>query len=185
MPSVRAIVSFAQAGGPQAYFGWPAEASDEGQRIIESLGAILDEAVMDLGIARALARDPMPDPQVHENLTIVNPSSRSRPRGFSHGVLTPAGWRTLNVAGQTAADEDGHVVEREFVAQFDRALGKVVEVVRCAGGLPHHIARMTIYVTDLEVYAGTSRSARGCLATAHGNSLSCHGVDRRWRARRS
>ena len=55
------------------------------------------------------------------------------------------------MAGQTAADEDGHVVEREFVAQFDRALGKVVEVVRCAGGLPHHIARMTIYVTDLEV----------------------------------
>jgi creatinine amidohydrolase len=38
--------SFAEAGGPEAYFGWPAEASaEEGRATIEALGAILAEAV--------------------------------------------------------------------------------------------------------------------------------------------
>jgi creatinine amidohydrolase len=41
-------VTFAEAGGADAYFGFPAEATaDEGRQIIETLGAILEEAVMD------------------------------------------------------------------------------------------------------------------------------------------
>ena len=40
--------TFAEAGGSDAYFGFPAEATaDEGRQIIEALGAILEEAVMD------------------------------------------------------------------------------------------------------------------------------------------
>jgi creatinine amidohydrolase len=40
--------TFAEAGGSDAYFGFPAEASaDEGREIVETLGAILEEAVMD------------------------------------------------------------------------------------------------------------------------------------------
>jgi creatinine amidohydrolase len=39
-------LSFEEAGGPRAYFGFPAQAtSDEGRATIEVLGAILDEAV--------------------------------------------------------------------------------------------------------------------------------------------
>ena len=38
--------SFEAAGGPEAYFGWPADASaEEGRRTIDTLGGILDEAV--------------------------------------------------------------------------------------------------------------------------------------------
>jgi creatinine amidohydrolase len=38
--------SFEEAGGPRAYFGWPAEATaDEGRATIETLGAILADAV--------------------------------------------------------------------------------------------------------------------------------------------
>jgi enamine deaminase RidA (YjgF/YER057c/UK114 family) len=85
-------------------------------------------------------------------MQIVNPPELGRPRGFAHGVLTGAGARVLFVAGQTAADEAGHVSDRDFVAQFDTALSKVVQVVRAAGGESAHIARMTIYVTDLETY---------------------------------
>jgi creatinine amidohydrolase len=41
-------VTFADAGGANAYFGFPAEATaEEGRAIIESLGGILEEAVMD------------------------------------------------------------------------------------------------------------------------------------------
>ena len=39
--------TFASAGGPRAYFGWPADATaEEGKATIESLGAILAEAVL-------------------------------------------------------------------------------------------------------------------------------------------
>jgi creatinine amidohydrolase len=41
-------VTFAEAGGSDAYFGFPAEATaDEGRHIVDTLGAILEEAVMD------------------------------------------------------------------------------------------------------------------------------------------
>jgi creatinine amidohydrolase len=41
--------TFAEAGGPRAYFGWPAEATaDEGRELIEALGAILAEAALPL-----------------------------------------------------------------------------------------------------------------------------------------
>ena len=46
------VTSFAEAGGPRAYFGWPAEATaDEGEATIETLGRILEEAVWEeLGV---------------------------------------------------------------------------------------------------------------------------------------
>jgi creatinine amidohydrolase len=41
-------LSFEEAGGPRAYFGFPAQATaEEGRATIEVLGAILDEAVQD------------------------------------------------------------------------------------------------------------------------------------------
>lgn len=85
-------------------------------------------------------------------LDIVNPPALGRPRGYSHGVLAPPGARLLFVAGQTAADADGHVVNPDFVAQFDEALRKVAAVVRAAGGHPDQIARMTVYVADMSEY---------------------------------
>lgn len=42
------LTTFAEAGGSEAYFGFPADASaDEGRQIIDALGAILEEAVLD------------------------------------------------------------------------------------------------------------------------------------------
>lgn len=48
--------TFEEAGGPRAYFGWPADASaEEGERTIGELGAILAEAVLDA--MRSRSRD--------------------------------------------------------------------------------------------------------------------------------
>jgi creatinine amidohydrolase len=45
----RGDVTFTQAGGPEAYFGFPAEATaEEGGQIIETLGTILEQAVMEV-----------------------------------------------------------------------------------------------------------------------------------------
>lgn len=42
--------SFLEAGGPRAYFGWPAQASaEEGQATIRTLGRLLAEAILDSG----------------------------------------------------------------------------------------------------------------------------------------
>lgn len=50
--------TFAAAGGPDAYFGAPAEASvEEGRRTIETLGAILEESVLEA--ANAVNRAPL------------------------------------------------------------------------------------------------------------------------------
>jgi creatinine amidohydrolase len=41
--------TFEEAGGPRAYFGWPASATaDEGRALVEVLGAILEEAALPL-----------------------------------------------------------------------------------------------------------------------------------------
>ena len=102
--------------------------------------------------------------------TLVNPPALGRPRGFSHGQLSPAGSRTLFVAGQTAADAEGRVAEPGFAAQFEMALTRVIAVVATAGGRPEHIGRMTVFVTDLDAY----RSAREALGQIWRRCMGAH-----------
>ena len=190
----RGDKTFAEAGGPEAYFGSPADASAaEGREIVERLGEILETAVLEeLGERRTKneegrterrteneERNERNEEQTEErergttedgrtllngpqgvgavaSLEVINPPGLGRPSGFSHGVLAPAGWRPLAVAGQTGVS-DGP--ERDLAAQFDRALLKVLTVVREAGAKPSHVGRMTIYVTDMQAY----RNARPSL----------------------
>lgn len=85
-------------------------------------------------------------------MTIINPDTLGTPRGWSNGILAPAGGRVLFVAGQTAADAAGRVADRGFVAQFETALARALAVLAAAGGRPEHVGRMTVYVTDMEAY---------------------------------
>lgn len=83
----------------------------------------------------------------------IDPESLGgRGRGYSNGILAPAGARLLFVAGQVGWDRERQIVAGGFVAQFERALANVVEVVRAAGGAPEHLARLTIYVVDKGEY---------------------------------
>jgi enamine deaminase RidA (YjgF/YER057c/UK114 family) len=84
-------------------------------------------------------------------IDFINPPELGPARGFSHGALAAEG-RMLFIAGQTAAAAGGRIVDRAFVAQFAASLDKIVTVVRAAGGGPEHIARMTVYVTDMDSY---------------------------------
>jgi enamine deaminase RidA (YjgF/YER057c/UK114 family) len=77
---------------------------------------------------------------------IINPEIfGARPSGWNHGMLAAKGGRILFVAGQI--DPVG-----DFVTQWDGALGRVLEVVRSAGGQPDHIGRMICYITDRPAY---------------------------------
>lgn len=93
-------------------------------------------------------------------LDIFNPKSLGEPRGWNNGMLAPAGGRLLFVAGQVAMDATGKIRASGFVQQFTRALENVLTVVHEAGGRSDDIARLTIYVTDLEAYL-SSRKALG------------------------
>ena len=100
----------------------------------------------------------------------VNPPALGVPRGYTNGLLAPSGWRVLFIAGQTAADADGRVADPSFVQQFQAALDKALAVVRAAGGRPEHVARMTVYVTDMNAY----RESRACLGEIWRNRMGRH-----------
>ncbi len=88
-------------------------------------------------------------------LAAVNPASLGAPRGYSHGVLAPAGGRLLAIAGQVAWDEHENLVGDDFPTQFGQALANVVAVVRTAGGEPRDVAQLTIFVVDRHEYVKT------------------------------
>src|SRR4030095_2386205 len=92
---------------------------------------------------------------------IINPDALGVPRGWNHGLLAAMGGRLLFIAGQTARDDSGRVVETGFVEQFDRALGNALEVLRAAGGSPDDVGRFTIYVTSLDEYRGSLKPLGG------------------------
>lgn len=87
----------------------------------------------------------------------INPDALGSPRGYSNGVLAPAGGRLLFIAGQIGWDEEQRMVSADFVRQFDRALANLVAVVEAAGGKPESIARLVIYVTDKNEYRRRTR----------------------------
>ena len=91
---------------------------------------------------------------------VVNPRALGTPRGFVHGLISPAGGRLLFVAGQTATNEDGRIVAEGFAQQFDHSLARVLAVVREAGGKPEHIGRMTVYVTSMDRYRDSRAALR-------------------------
>ena len=103
---------------------------------------------------------------MNKSLNFINPESLGLPRGYSNGVLTPAGGKLLFIAGQIAWDECQRIVGADFVEQFDRALANVITVVTEAGGTPESIARLVIYVTDKNEYRARTRD-----------------IGERWRAR--
>jgi enamine deaminase RidA (YjgF/YER057c/UK114 family) len=91
----------------------------------------------------------------------INPESLGPAQGYSNGVLTSAG-KLLFVAGQVGWGQQQSIVSDDFVAQFDRALGNVVQVVTEAGGNPQQLARLVIYVTDKKEYAARRKEVGEC-----------------------
>lgn len=96
----------------------------------------------------------MSDPRADDPFTMtpINPQALGEPRGYSNGMLAPAGGRLLFVAGQVAWDSEQRIVSDHFPAQFGKAIENALAVVREAGGGPEHIGRMNFFVTDVEEY---------------------------------
>jgi len=85
------------------------------------------------------------------NLDRINPPELARPAGFTHAVRV-SGTTTVHLAGQTALDRTGRVVGSGVVEQFEQALGNLLTALRAAGGEPHHLASLTVYIVDMDDY---------------------------------
>ncbi|HEY4249635.1 MAG TPA: RidA family protein, partial [Roseomonas sp.] len=87
-------------------------------------------------------------------LTPLQPPLWPQPHGFAHGLA--GSGRIVVLSGQVGADEHGHYAEG-FTAQTLQALRNIITLVREAGGGPEHVARLTWYVTDLDLYRAALR----------------------------
>ena len=91
---------------------------------------------------------------------VINPEALGAPKGWNNGLLAPKEGRLLFIAGQAGWEEGAQGKPPDFAGQFARAMDKVLSVLSAAGGSPTDLARVTMYVTDLEAYR-TSRKAIG------------------------
>ena len=97
---------------------------------------------------------------------LINPGDLVKARGYSHGAI--ASGRMLYVAGQVGVDAEGKLVGEDFVSQFGQALAGVVRVVQEAGGQVEDIAKMTIFVTDMQDFCTAN------IGEAYGKNLGRH-----------
>jgi enamine deaminase RidA (YjgF/YER057c/UK114 family) len=96
----------------------------------------------------------MSDPKHH--VAIVDVPGWPAPKGYVNGVAGTG--RVLFVAGQVGWDPSTcKFASASLVDQLAQALDNVLAVVRAAGGAPEDIARMTVFVTDLDAYRGSLR----------------------------
>lgn len=90
-------------------------------------------------------------------LQSVQPLGWAKPRGYSNGVVAPAGRRVLAVAGQIGWDAACKLVtpadgQDVLTAQFAQALRNVADIVRTAGGSVADVLSLRLYVTDKKRY---------------------------------
>jgi enamine deaminase RidA (YjgF/YER057c/UK114 family) len=85
----------------------------------------------------------------------INPYDLAAPSGFSHAVA--AYGRYVFLAGQTATDPTGQIVNGDIVAQFEQALWNLLTALRAAGGEPDQLASVTVYIVDMDDYVAHAR----------------------------
>lgn len=83
-------------------------------------------------------------------IDILQPKSWTPPQGYANGMA--ASGRVVFIAGQIGWNERAELVSDNLAAQVEQALGNIVAVLAEAGGAPHHLTRLTWFVTDKSAY---------------------------------
>ena len=89
-------------------------------------------------------------------MTILQPPSWARPRGYSNAIAVKGGT-TVYIAGQVGW-KDGTWETKDFAGQFRQALANVLEALAQAKGGPGHIVRLTWYVVDRDEYLASLKA---------------------------
>ncbi|AWW74396.1 enamine deaminase RidA [Erythrobacter sp. KY5] len=80
----------------------------------------------------------------------LQPEGWPRPRGYANGIA--ATGRLVMTAGVIGWTKDETFEANDFPGQFDQALSNVAEILRQGDAEPHHLVRLTCYVTDIAAY---------------------------------
>lgn len=88
---------------------------------------------------------------------IINPAALGAPRGYSNGLLTQVPGKLLFISGQVGWNQQQEITSEDFVEQFDLALANLLTVILEAGGSPVNVARLIMYVTDIQEYRSRTR----------------------------
>lgn len=78
------------------------------------------------------------------------PPGWPRPRGYSNGIK--ARGRLIFTAGVVGWDEAERFASHSLPGQFEQALRNTLAILAEGGAGPEHIARMTVYVTEVDLY---------------------------------
>jgi enamine deaminase RidA (YjgF/YER057c/UK114 family) len=103
---------------------------------------------------------------------LIQPAGWPPPSGYANATATTlAGGRLVFVAGQVGWDPlTCTFATVDLAAQAAQALANVVTVLRAAQAEPHHLTRLTWYITDRTEYL----AARPALAAAYRTHLGRH-----------
>lgn len=89
-------------------------------------------------------------------MEVIQPEGWARPRGYANGVA--ARGRMVFVSGQIGWNPaTGEFETDDFAAQVGIALENVAAVLAAAGAEPHHVVRMTWFVTSRRAYLDAVR----------------------------
>jgi len=96
--------------------------------------------------------------------------------GFSSAVKI---GQTIYLAGQVPLDSTGLLIGRgDRVAQFQKALGNAVDIVRTARGVPADIIKLTVYCVDCsrDDFSAMRAAAAGVFPSGQGPALTVVGI---------
>ena len=99
--------------------------------------------------------------------TILQPPGWPKPRGYSNGMM--AEGRVVVTGGVVGWDTEGNFPD-SFADQARQTFSNIRAILGEGGAEPHHIVRLTWYVTDVEEYLAAGKD----LGRAYRETIGSH-----------
>jgi enamine deaminase RidA (YjgF/YER057c/UK114 family) len=96
------------------------------------------------------------------NLRFINPSTISKPPGYTHVIETTGPGRTVYIAGQLGLTLDGKLAggEGDFRAQAKQAFENLKNALAAVGAGFEHVVKLNNYLTDIRAHLPIYREVR-------------------------
>ncbi len=90
-----------------------------------------------------------------KDFEFLHPGNWAAAKGYSNGIA--ADGRQVFIAGQIGWNAYAEFETDDFVAQVEQALSNIIQVLREAGGEPHHLVRLNWYLIDKAEYVARQK----------------------------
>jgi len=88
-------------------------------------------------------------------LQFLQPANWPRPKGYANGIA--AEGRIVVTGGVVGWNEKGEF-PASFVDQAAQAFSNIAAILAEAGAKPHHLIRLTWYLTDIDAYLANQKA---------------------------